>query len=469
MSPCNVGEIPLNPPLQRGEEVGCTDLLRGCEARGTLNSPREISRLRLRFPTITVRRCQDEEHMAKRIHNEPSRTLVEFRLLPAKTTEETSMDKISVRTPLVFDEQNRDKYFLNTPIVAAAMQSVSGVEMGIELAKLGGAAFVYCSQPISQQSEMVSKIKNHKAGFVEPVTVSPDFPISDLVRLSEEKGFTTFPVVDDHGSLLGMITKNDYGVGRHENLRSCDRMIERAGIVVGVDIVDLSEANAILVDSHQAVLPIVDRSDRLMYLVFRKDIRSHLDNPYEVVDERKRLLAAAAINTHDYTERVPALVEAEVDVVSIDASDGFSVYQEKTLEWIAARFPNLPVIGGNIITGEGFNFLVEKGAKAVKVGMGGGSICITQEQKGTGRGLATAIVKVAEARDHYEKRTGIHIPIIADGGIMNGRDVVVALALGVDYAMMGRYFARMEESPTKKVTINNRVMKPYWVSLPVVG
>ncbi|MEE4312109.1 MAG: IMP dehydrogenase [candidate division KSB1 bacterium] len=400
--------------------------------------------------------------MAKTINTEASRTLMEYRLLPGLTTERSSFSNISLRTPLVYSEKAEEKYHLNIPIVSAAMQSVSGPEMGIELAKLGGVAFIFCSQSTEQQAEMISSIKNYKAGFVDPVTVNADMKIMDLHKLSKEKGFTTFPVVDDHGKLKGIITKRDYDISRHAERHIRDRMLTREQIVVGIDVRELSEANAVLMDSHQSVLPIVDKSEKLLNLVFRKDIKNHLDNPHELIDEKKRLMAAAAVNTHDYEKRVPALVNAGVDVLAVDSSDGFSVYQGEALKWITERYPDIPVIGGNIITEEGFDYLVDAGACAIKVGMGGGSICITQEQKGTGRGLATAIIKVNEARDRYFKKTGKYIPIIADGGIVHAKDIVIALALGSDYVMMGRFFARMDESPTEKVSINNRVMKPYW-------
>jgi len=217
-----------------------------------------------------------------------------------------------------------------------------------------------------------------------------------------------------------------------------------------------------LIDGHRAVLPIVDSEDRLLSLVFRKDIEDHLDNPDQIVDKSKRLIAAAAVNTHDFRDRVPALVESGVDILSIDSSDGFSSYQRDTIEWIRAQYPEIPVIGGNVITGSGFEYLADSGAGAIKVGMGGGSICITQEQKGTGRGLASAIIDVATTRDRYAEKTGNYIPVIADGGIVNSKDVVIALALGADVVMMGRYFARMDESPTTKLQINGRTMKPYW-------
>ena len=400
--------------------------------------------------------------MPKTVYYEPSRTLMEFRLLPGLTTEESAIYNISLRTPLVYSSDENSKYFLNIPIVAAAMQSVSGVRMGIELARLGGVAFIYSSQSVGQQADMIRQIKKHKAGFVPPETVSPDMSIRQLYELTRKRGYNTFPVVDKKGRLIGIITKNDYDVKPHGDLEVQKRMISRNELAVGVNIDNIKEANTLLRETHQSVLPIVDEEDKLLYLVFRKDIRNHLDNPYEVLDEHKRLLTTAAINTHDYEQRVPALVEAGVDILAVDSSDGHSVFQARTLEWIYKNYPDLPVIGGNIITEDGFDYLVDNGARAVKVGMGGGSICITQEQKGTGRGLATSIIKVAEARDRYYQRSGRYIPIIADGGIVNSKDVVIALALGADYAMMGRFFARMDESPTEKVTIKNQVMKPYW-------
>jgi IMP dehydrogenase len=392
---------------------------------------------------------------------EPSRTLTEFRLLPGLTTRETSIEDVRLAASLVL-RPGGGAIQLTTPTLAAAMQSVSGARMGIEMARLGGAAVIYCSQPVVEEAAMVARIKAHKAGFVDPRTIGPDDLLRDVDGLRRREGYSTFPVVDERGRLLGLITRRDYDARIHGDVTAKERMVPRAQLDVGIEIADLEAANALLIEGHRSVLPIVDREDRLLSLVFRKDIEDHLDNPEQVVDEKKRLLAVAAINTHDYHERVPALVDAGADVLVIDSSDGHTVFQKETLEWIRRRAPELPVIGGNVITGEGFDYLVASGAGAVKVGMGGGSICITQEQKGTGRGLATAVMKVVEARDRYQARTGVHVPVIADGGIVNSKDVVIALALGADVVMMGRFFARMEESPTEAVRINDRVMKPYW-------
>jgi IMP dehydrogenase len=398
--------------------------------------------------------------MAKLIIREPSRTLMEFRLLPGLTTSQTSFDAVSLRTPLANPQVS--SIFLNTPIVSAAMQAVSGPEMGIELAKLGSCAFIFCSQDISSQAKMIKKIKRHKAGFVEPVVIHAATPIAEVFKKGMKRGFSTFPVVDDDEKFLGLITKRDYDSARHGALQASERMIPKNKLEVGIELSDLKKANQLLMDSHQSVLPILTKSEKVKYLIFRKDIEDHLDNPLAVVDEQKRLVAVAAVNTHDYRERVPALCKVGVDALTIDSSDGHSTFQKECIEWIKTEHPTLPVIGGNIITPEGFDFLVQAGADAIKVGMGGGSICITQEQKGTGRGLATSIIEVAKARDAHFAKTNTYIPLIADGGIVNAKDIVIALALGADTVMMGRYFARMEESPTDKVTVQNRVMKPYW-------
>ncbi|MCF7792401.1 MAG: IMP dehydrogenase [Candidatus Cloacimonetes bacterium] len=400
--------------------------------------------------------------MAKKIINEPSRTLMEYRLLPGLSTAQTAPDNISLRTPLVYSKNNEKKFYLNIPLVSAAMQSVSGAKMGIELAKLGGAAFIYSSQTVQSQADMIRKIKNHKAGFVKPKAVKPDMTIEEMYHIRKSTGHSTFPVVDGDDKFLGLISKWDYDISLHSNYKIADRMITKENIEVGINISDLKEANNILLESHKSVLPILDEDGRLLYLVFRKDINDHLNNPLEVHDEKKRLLSVASINTHDYEERVPELVEAEVDVIAIDSSDGFTVYQKETIDWIKNRYPQIPIIAGNVITQAGFGYLVDAGAAAIKVGMGGGSICITQEQKGTGRGLATTIVDVVKARDDFFKETGKYIPVIADGGVTSTKDITIALALGADYVMMGRYFARMEESPTEKIVVNNRVMKPYW-------
>ena len=225
----------------------------------------------------------------------------------------------------------------------------------------------------------------------------------------------------------------------------------------------LKEANDIIWDNKINQLPIVDDEGRLQYLVFRKDYDSHKENKNELLDAQKRYVVGAGINTRDFKERVPALVEAGVDILCIDSSEGYSEWQKMTLDWVRETYGDTVKIGaGNVVDAEGFRFLAECGADFVKVGIGGGSICITREQKGIGRGQASAVIEVAQARDEYFKETGIYIPICSDGGIVYDYHMTLALAMGADFIMLGRYFARFDESPTNKVNINGSYMKEYW-------
>jgi IMP dehydrogenase len=207
----------------------------------------------------------------------------------------------------------------------------------------------------------------------------------------------------------------------------------------------------------------VDDEDHLMYLVFRKDYDSHKSNPNEMLDSHKRYMVGAGINTRDYAERVPALVAAGADVLCIDSSEGYSDWQKFTIEWIREHYGDDVKVGaGNVVDAEGFRFLADAGADFIKIGIGGGSICITREQKGIGRGQATATIEVAKARDEYFEETGVYIPICSDGGIVYDHHLTLALAMGADFVMLGRYFARFDESPTNKVNINGSYMKEYW-------
>ena len=398
--------------------------------------------------------------MAKTILMNPSRTLMEFRLLPGLTATGSAQAHVTTRTTIVRSPSGGIE--LAIPLISAAMQSVSGVAMAIELAKLGGAAVLFASQTPEDQAGMVRSVKSYRAGFVNPRTVSENTTVREVEALREQLGYATFPVLSPAGVFVGLVAKHDYDSILHADLAVSTRMVSRDKLTLGHEGIGLEEAHALLLDSHQGVLPIVDSAGQLSSMVFRSDIRSHLDTPEQRLDAKGRLVVFAALNTHDYKDRAPALAAAEVDAFVIDASDGHSVFQGEAVSWLKREFPNVPVIAGNVITAEGFTFLAAAGADAVKVGMGGGSICITQEQKGTGRGLATAVLEVVTARDAWRAKTGQHIPVIADGGIETARDITMALAMGADACMMGRYFARMEESPTDKVVVNGRVMKPYW-------
>lgn len=396
-----------------------------------------------------------------------SRTFGEYLLIPGLTTKACIPPNVSLKTPLVKHSKSATSLFeLNIPFVSAIMQSVSGPELAIELARNGGLSFIFGSQSIESQAEMVRKVKKFKAGFViSDSNLTPEHTLSDVLKLVEKTGHSTIGVTHDgtpNGKLLGLVTSRDYREDKDPvDMKVKDFMTPFSKLVYGDAGISLSEANQILWKNKLNSLPIIDQNQHLVYFVFRKDYDSRRNNPEELSDETKKLLVGAGINTRDYKDRVPALVEAGVDILCIDSSDGYSEWQKETLEWVKQNY-DVPIGAGNIVDREGFEYLVNAGADFIKVGIGGGSICITREQKGIGRGQATALIDVAQARDDYAKKTGVYIPICSDGGIVHDYHMVLALAMGADFLMMGRYFARFDESPTKVLRVGNNYVKEYW-------
>ncbi len=401
---------------------------------------------------------------------EPSHTFSEYLLIPGYTSEECVPDRVSLRTPLVKYRKGVEEpaISLNVPLTSAVMQSVSNDTLAIALAKEGGISFIFGSQTIENQAAMVAKVKGYKAGFVTSASnLTPDATLADVLALKERNGFSTVAITDDgtaHGKLLGIVTSRDYRVSRMATTdKVANFMTPRSKLVTAPAETTLKEANDIIWEHKLNSLPVVDEEDRLMYFVFRKDYASHKANPLELLDSKKRYLVGAGINTRDYATRIPALLEAGADVLVIDSSEGYTCWQEKTIAWVRETYGNTVKIGaGNVVDREGFLFLARAGADFVKVGIGGGSICITRETKGIGRGQATALIEVAAARDEYFKETGIYVPICSDGGIVHDYHMTLALAMGADFLMLGRYFARFDESPTNKVMVGGAYMKEYW-------
>lgn len=401
--------------------------------------------------------------------NEVSRTFSEYLLIPGFTSKECVPTSVNLRTPLVkFKKGEESAISLNIPFVSAIMQSVSDDGMAIALAKNGGLSFIYGSQSIESQAEMVRKVKNYKSGFViSRANLTPESTLADAVALKEKTGFSTFGITADgtsNGKLLGILTGRDYRPTRDDMSAKVKNFMTPYEKLIKAEVgITLQEANDIIWDNKLNCLPVTDKEGNLMYFVFRKDYESHKEYPLEISDEQKRLIVGAGINTRDYAERVPALVEAGVDVLCLDSSDGFSIWQKETIEFIRAKYGDSVKVGaGNVVDREGFMYLAEAGADFVKIGVGGGSICITREQKGIGRGQATAVIEVAAARDEYFEKTGIYIPICSDGGLVQDYHMVLALAMGADFLMMGRYFARFDESPTRKLLVGGNYVKEYW-------
>ena len=398
-----------------------------------------------------------------------SHTFNEYLLVPGYSSSECVPANVSLKTPLVkFKKGEEPAISLNIPLVSAIMQSVSGDRLAVALAREGGVSFIYGSQSIEDEAAMVARAKSFKAGFVvSDSNIKPDATMADVVALKEATGHSTVAVTDDgtaNGKLLGIVTSRDYRVSRMEpSTKVSEFMTPFDKLVYAKEGVTLKTANDIIWDHKVNSLPIIDDNGNLKYMVFRKDYDSHKENPLELLDSEKRYVVGAGINTRDYAERVPALVEAGADVLCIDSSEGFSEWQKLTIDWIRAKYGDTVKVGaGNVVDREGFRFLAEAGADFVKVGIGGGSICITRETKGIGRGQATALIDVCAARDEYFEETGIYVPVCSDGGIVHDHHMTLALAMGSDFIMLGRYFARFDESPTNKISIGGNYYKEYW-------
>lgn len=402
-------------------------------------------------------------------YEEPSRTFNEYLLIPGYSSAQCMPENVSLRTPVVkFKKGETPALEMNIPMVSAIMQSVSNDTMAIALAREGGISFIYASQSIEQEAAMLTRVKSYKAGFVvSDSNIKPDQTLQDILDLKQKTGHSTVAVTQDGtaaGKLLGIVTSRDYRVSRMDpGTKVSEFMTPFSKLVYAEKGVSLKETNNIIWDHKLNSLPIVDENQNLVYMVFRKDYASHKENQLELLDASKRYVVGAGINTRDYAERVPALVEAGADVLCIDSSEGFSEWQKLTLSYIREKYGDTVKVGaGNVVDREGFLYLAESGADFVKVGIGGGSICITREQKGIGRGQATALIEVAKARDEYFERTGIYVPICSDGGLVYDYHMTLALAMGADFLMMGRYFSRFDESPTNKVNIGGSYMKEYW-------
>ena len=403
-------------------------------------------------------------------YSEPSRTFGEYLLVPGYSSAECIPSNVSLRTPLVKYRKGEEEcpLTMNIPLVSAIMQSVSDDNMAIALAKEGGVSFIYGSQSIADEAAMVGRVKSYKAGFVKSDSnIKPDNTLEDILNLKEKTGHSTVAVTEDgtaEGKLLGIVASRDYRVSRMSlDTKVSEFMTPFDKLVTAPADTTLKVANDIIWEHKLNSLPLIDENQHLVYMVFRKDYSQHKENPDELLDSRKRYVVGAGINTRDYAERVPALVEAGADVLCIDSSEGFTEWQKRTLAWVREHYGDKVKIGaGNVVDRDGFLFLAKAGADFVKVGIGGGSICITRETKGIGRGQATALFEVAAARDEYYQQTGIYVPICSDGGIVHDYHMTLALAMGADFLMLGRYFARFDESPTNKVNINGNYMKEYW-------
>ena len=402
--------------------------------------------------------------------SEPSHTFGEYLLVPGYTSADCTPDKVTLRTPVCrYNKKAGEEspLSMNIPMTSAVMQAVSDDKLAIALAKEGGISFIFGSQTIEDQAAMIARVKSYKAGFVtSDSNIKPDQTIEEVIALTEKTGHSTVAVTEDgsaHGKLVGIITGRDYRIGHFAaGAKVSEYMTPLSDLVTGKDGITLSEANELIWRHKINQLPVVDKNGALVSLVFRKDYSTHEAHPLELLDSKQRYIVGAGINTRDYLERVPKLLEAGCDIFVLDSSEGYSEWQSRALKELHAAFPSIKVGAGNVVDKEGFDFLADAGADFVKIGIGGGSICITREQKGIGRGQATATIEVGKARDEYYQKTGIYVPICSDGGIVHDYHITLALAMGADFVMLGRYFARFDESPSNKLVVNGSYVKEYW-------
>ena len=345
---------------------------------------------------------------------------------------------------------------LNSPIVSAAMDTVTEAKLAISIAQQGGIGVIHKNMTIENQAKEVRKVKRSESGMIiDPITLSESAIVRDALGLMKEYKIGGIPVVDSIGFLKGIVTNRDLRFEK-ELFRPISEVMTSENIVTTSESTDLSTAEGILQANKIEKLPVVDDSNKLIGLITYRDIIKVKEHPNSCKDKLGRLRVAAAVGvTHDSIQRVKALVEAGVDAVVIDTAHGHSKGVVKVLKEVKSNFPDLDVVVGNIATAEAAKYLVDAGADAVKVGIGPGSICTTRIIAGVGVPQLTAVFEVSNAL------SGTGVPVIADGGIRYTGDVVKALAAGADSVMLGSMFAGVEESPGETIIYEGRKFKSY--------
>ena len=335
---------------------------------------------------------------------------------------------------------------LNVPLISSPMDTVTEANMAIHMALFGGVGIIHCNNTIEEQADEVRRVKRFENGFIlDPFTVSPTSTLADLDDIKREHGFSGCPVTADGklgGKLVGIITTRDHDFVKDRSTKIADVMTQMADVITAPQGCTLEEANQILKDSKKGKLPVVDKNGCLVAAISRKDLRKNRDFPLASKDAGKRLIVGASVHTRPEDKlRVKALVEAGVDIVVIDSSQGNSTYQMEMVQHLKATYPDLQVVGGNVVCVEQARNLIEWGVDGLRIGMGSGSICTTQEVMAVGRPQATAVFHVCK----YARQHGV--PCWADGGISNIGKIAKALSAGASCVMMGSLLAGTEEAP----------------------